>query len=351
MGEAFLHWSEVQGYSKHTVRLRRRYIKLFYRWCLERGLQRPSEVSRAVLQRYQSHLHHLVLDDGRRLSRGTQLSRLNVLRAFFKWLGREGHVLLNPAAELKLPFQGKRLPKEVLTAAEAEAVLAVPALHTAVGLRDRAILELFYLTGLRRAELAALRVVDLELEQQLLRVRKGKGGRCRHLPLGSRAAAWVGKYLLESRPKLLCPPPVPELFLTSLGQAMRPKHLSALVSGYVKSAGIGKQGSCHLLRHSMATLMLEGGADIRFIQQMLGHEKLTTTQLYTHVSVLQLRRIHAATHPAELAHGALFEPGGGLEVRGELEGGLGLDEEQVEAEEEVRVQSQVGVEAGMRGEG
>jgi integrase/recombinase XerD len=188
----------------------------------------------------------------------------------------------------------------VLTIQEAELILQQPNVHDSLGLRDRAILETFYSTGMRRLELATLKVWDLDLEQNTVTIRQGKGNKDRHIPLGDRAALWMRKYLDESRPKLVSEPDDKTAFLSNAGEPFTADYLTELVRGYVDAANIGKRGSCHMFRHTMATLMLEGGADIRFIQAMLGHADLKTTQIYTHVAIRQLQEIHRATHPAKL---------------------------------------------------
>lgn len=155
-----------------------------------------------------------------------------------------------------------------------------------------------YATGIRRSELARLSVFDLDTERLTLTVRQGKGRKDRMVPTGPRVAAWAARYLIDARPKLAGEPDDNTLFLTVDGTPFGVDRLTGLVASYVRRSGVGKPGSCHLFRHTMATLMLEGGADIRFIQQMLGHADISTTQIYTQVSLRQLRAIHSATHPA-----------------------------------------------------
>lgn len=202
----------------------------------------------------------------------------------------------NPASELELPRLGFHLPP-VLNKEEAELVLQQPNVADPLGMRDRAILETFYSTGIRRTELLKLKLPEIDRSNGLVTVRQGKGNKDRVVPIGERALAWVDKYLNQVRPQLVIEPDDGTLFLTADGEPFSAIHLTALVRAYVEKAGTGKSGACHLLWHTMATLMLEGGADIRFIQQMLGHAKLTTTQIYTHVSVRMLKEIHSATHP------------------------------------------------------
>jgi len=179
-----------------------------------------------------------------------------------------------------------------------ETVLALPDITTAEGLRDRACLELFYATGIRRLELTNLHQSDLDRTRGTLHVRLGKGRKDRFVPIGERALAWVTKYEREARPELLSDPSERHLFLNQYGNPLSPDGLSWRVRDYFKQAGIEKRGACHLFRHTMATAMLDNGADIRHVQEILGHGQITSTQRYTHVSIARLHAVHAATHPA-----------------------------------------------------
>jgi integrase/recombinase XerD len=220
------------------------------------------------------------------------------LVAFFKWLTREGHVLSNPAADLDMPKRPRQLPKHLMSITEVESVINAAPVHTLPGVRDRAILEVLYSSGVRRGELIALQVTDIDTERGTLMVRSGKGRKDRLIPLGARACAWVNRYLLEVRAQLLGAD-THSLFLTDYGEPFEKNRLSDLVKSYMLQTGIA-QGNCHAFRHAMATHMLEGGADIRHIQIILGHSQITTTELYTHVAIERLKAVHAATHPAKL---------------------------------------------------
>ncbi|MBM3965746.1 MAG: hypothetical protein FJ308_11875 [Planctomycetes bacterium] len=182
---------------------------------------------------------------------------------------------------------------------EAEAVLAKANIHDPLGLRDRAILETLYSTGIRRLEVIGLKIFDIDSDRGTIMIRQGKGKKDRMVPIGNRALKWIERYTSEVRPRLIIDPNDATLFLTHLGEAFTTNRLTQMVREYVDSADIGKRGSCHLFRHTMATLMLENGADVRFIQVMLGHAKLETTQIYTQVSIRKLKEIHEATHPAK----------------------------------------------------
>jgi integrase/recombinase XerD len=291
---------KVKNYSEYTIKGRRVHIGFFLDWCVERGISEPVEVTRTVLESYQRHVFHYRKKSGEPLSYTGQHDRPVPLRVWFKWMARQHHILHNPASELELPRLGMRLPKAVLTAAEAEQVTMQTKIHDPLGLRDRAILETLYSTGMRRLELVNLTLWDLDLERATVAIRQGKGKKDRIIPLGDRTALWIRKYLDESRPRLASDPDDKIVFLSNAGEPLSLDYLTEMVRGYVDAANIGKRGACHLFRHTMATLMLEGGADIRFIQAMLGHADLKTTQIYTHVAIRQLQEIHRATHPAKL---------------------------------------------------
>ena len=300
----------VRGYSERTLRTREPGLVAFARWCEMRGVGSVRDVTKPILERYQAHLFYHRKPSGKTLTLATQKSMLVPIRIFFSWLTKQNVLLWNPASELVLPRPEVRLPRAVLTEQEAEAVLAQPDLDTVLGLRDRAMLELFYATGMRRAEVAHLELSDLDLERGTVLVREGKFRKDRMLPIGERAAAFLVKYLDEARPKLATDAQEMTVFLTNFGQPIDPPYLTIRMRDYVDAAKLGKRGACHLFRHTMATVMLERGADIRFIQQMLGHSKLDTTQIYTQVSIRSLCAVHAATHPTAKIAPAARKSGG-----------------------------------------
>ena len=299
-----LQWLETlktRAYSSSYVQNCESDLGLFIVWAQERGVTKARDVTRPVLESYQRFLFYLrretKVGDEEPLSIRTQLERLSSLKLFFRWLTRNGYILANPASELELPRIPPRRPPEVFTVPEVEQVLSQPDLGTPIGVRDRAILETLYSTGVRRKELSLLSISDVEGVAGIVRVRHGKGKKERIIPIGSRALAWIARYLTEGRPQLATTPDDGTLFLTATGKPFWPDNLTDLVSRYVKQAGITRPASCHLFRHTMATLMLDNGADIRFIQEMLGHATLHATTIYTHVAIRKLKEIHTATHP------------------------------------------------------
>ncbi len=297
---AYVEQLKAKNYATQSIRYKHASLKWFIDWCHERGIDRIEQITRPILQRYQRFLFYAVSRSGKPLSIASQRNRLSAVRTWFKFLIRENLILYNPASELEMPKPEKRLPKHTLTAEEAELVLTQPDIETDNGIRDRAILEVLYSTGIRRQEVINITKPDINASAGVLAVRQGKGKKDRFVPIGERALLWVQKYLDEVRVHQAIPSSPDNVFLYKTGCTLSPYQVSRSVKKYVKQSGIDKVGSCHLFRHTMATLMLENGADIRFIQQMLGHSQLSTTEIYTHVAIHKLKEIHTLTHPARI---------------------------------------------------
>lgn len=300
--DAYLDHLRVRSYSPGTITARLEHLQNFLAWCDERSLAEPTEVTQPVIERYQRWLYYFRKPSGQPLTLETQNNRLGIVKQFFRWLTRQHLTLFNPASEIELPRLSHRLPRDILTPAEAEAVLAVPNVETPLGIRDRAILETFYSTGLRRVELINLALYDLDAARGTLMVREGKGRKDRVVPIGRRALDWIDKYLTDVRPDHVVDGDVTYLFLTIDGGPINSHMLGDIAKKYLKAAGVQKNGACHIWRHTVATAMLENGADLRFIADLLGHANVKTTQVYTRVSIKKLQEIHRATHPAEQAY-------------------------------------------------
>lgn len=297
----YLDHHKITGTAPDTLKRRESALRRFIEWCDNRAIANPKDITKPMLEAYQRHLFYYRKSDGEPLSSGSQHVILSPVKQFFKWLTQENYLLYNPASELQLPKKPKHLPRSVLTIEETIAILETPDIATTAGLRDRAILEVLYATGMRRAELTQLTVECIDNSRQTVLVKSGKNDKDRYLPLGERALHWLNRYQQETWPKLLIQVTETHVFLTDYGEPFTGSYLGHLVKRYIRKAGIDKTGSCHLFRHAMATHMLENGADIRFIQAMLGHADLSTTQIYTQVSIEKLREIHAATHPGTAA--------------------------------------------------
>lgn len=306
--EGLIAWSRrhiealrVRGYSERGLRGRESGLNLFIEWAFHRGITRPTEVSRPILQRYQKYAFYRRKRDGKPLTFSAQRQRMQVLVGLFKWLARENVILANPASELELPKVEKTIPRAVLTEREVERVLGTPDTTDAIGFRDRAIMEVLYSTGVRRFELTGLLVYDVDFDRGCVLVRQGKGKRDRTVPIGERALGWVRKYLDDVRPQFVVSPDDGFLFLSETGERIEDAHLTHVMRRYVAASNVNKSGAVHIFRHPMATLMLEGGADVRVIQQILGHVELSTTEIYTRVSIKHAKAVHDMTHPAAKA--------------------------------------------------
>ena len=295
-----IQWHRVRNARESGLQTRRAELNLFAAWAQERGLTDPGQFTRAILESYQRHLWHYRKKNGQPLSISSQSRRLGFVKKLFSWMCREWILQANPASELVPPRREKPITAEALSIQETEAILAVPDLSDPLGLRDRAALELLYTSGIRRSEAVRLEVGDLNRDRQTLHIRKTKSYQDRIVPVGSRALRWLEKYLFDVRPLLQIATVEPHLFLTAYGEGFNADVFGRIVTRYIRRADIGRdKGGTHLLRHACATHMLEGGADLRFIQQLLGHASPETTAIYTHVSILKLQAIHAGTHPAE----------------------------------------------------
>jgi integrase/recombinase XerD len=295
----FLRWLEVHNASPLTTKTRGHQLARFITWCDARGLKTANDITRPLLERYQRSLYEYRREDGRRLSRLSQAHLMSAVVVFFKWLKKQRLILINPAAEIELPRYDRKMPKKVLSPKDVETFMNTIDVKTPLGLRDRAIFETLYSTGIRRAELVMLLLDDLDVDRGTLVIREGKGQKDRVVPIGDRALRFIDRYVTDVRPAQARSDEAKALFLTRHGEPLSKSSLSNMAADRLKAAGIA-HGGCHLFRHSAATAMLEAGADVRFIQALLGHAHLTSTEIYTKVSVRKLKDVHTKTHPAKL---------------------------------------------------
>ena len=226
LAEKHLEDLQVKNYSEYTVKNRRVFLGFFLAWCHDRGITEPTDVTRPILDHYQQYLFHYRKKNGEPLSFRSQHTRLAPLRVWFRWMARQHYILYNPASEMELPRLEHRLPKHILTAGEVEQVLQQPDIGDTLGLRDRAMLETLYSTGMRRMEMINLKLYDLDTERGTVKIRQGKGKKDRVIPIGDRAAAWVDKYVRESRPKLVVEPDDRTVFISNAGEPFCLEHLT-----------------------------------------------------------------------------------------------------------------------------
>jgi integrase/recombinase XerD len=280
-------------YEERTGHEYLREVGVFLGWLEGRGVSLTSVRTEDLLA-FQSFLYAQRKGSGRPYSSGNLKNRLKAVKSFFRFLHRRGYLLYDPAASVEYPRTERRLPRVILTREEARKIVEAPRARTATGLRDRAILETFYGTGIRCSELSNLTPDDVDTEERILRVIRGKGRRDRNVPLTRAAARAIEAYLVGARAKL---GEKPFLFLQNRGGRMDSATLSRLVRSWALAAGVKKRVTCHTFRHSVATHLLKGKADIRHIQELLGHASLATTERYTHVEISDLQDVIRRAHP------------------------------------------------------
>lgn len=286
------------------------YISEYTRYCrVEKGLARNSVESYAndlarlrdwtaknnlkLLTLTRLDLREWLIDlSGEKLSENSKRRLVSAVRGFYKFLTQDGHIAKSPAEDLVLPTKTEKLPR-FLNRTEIEALIAAPDVSTETGLRDRAILELMYASGLRVSEAANIKPTDIDLDAGILTT-TGKGSKTRRVPVGASAVEWVRKYLNVRRNKEGAK--TPNLFVTPNGLPLTRQAIYLAITGYAEKCGLDNV-SPHTLRHSFATHMVQNSADIRSVQQMLGHADISTTQIYTHITSTQLKNSYARFHP------------------------------------------------------
>lgn len=292
------HLVAERNASPHTVSNYRREIAEFMAFAQARGVSAWDQVTPALLRQWLASLHTAGY------VKASVVRRVSELRAFYAYLRRHGRVAVNPVLRISAPKLPQRLPRP-LTRAEVDALLAAPDASTPQGQRDRAMLELLYAGGLRVSELLALDLAAVDLIQGQLRV-MGKGAKERIALIGRPAVAALRAYLAEGRPKLLASAggadqprgrKLEAVFLNRFGQRLSISMFTRTLSAYAAAAGIAHRVTPHMLRHSFATHLLDGGADLRSVQELLGHEQAGTTQIYTQVSQAQLKETVLRAHP------------------------------------------------------
>ena len=300
----YLEHLKALNYAPRTIESIESHLRFFLDYLEnETKAEDLSSLSYEDMAAYQNWLYFSEWNKGKKsvpLSTATQLLRLSAVMGFFKHLFKQGVLLSDPAASLEQPKRRKSLPRGILTGKQVLALMGAPDTETPLGLRDRAILELLYATGMRNEELRSLRIGDVDREMGQIRV-TGKGMKDRVVPAGRIAMNWLFLYLEKARPALVAGADRSLLFITKTGRKITGLNLIDLVRKYAVKAGLPGTITPHALRHTCATHLLQAGADIRVIQVLLGHSSLSTTEIYTHVDITDLKKVHRACHPRENA--------------------------------------------------
>lgn len=290
-------WLE-DGLAKNTLESYRADLRQFNVWLglLKKDNNKKSEILTGhLLEANQADIQHYLAVKFP-LSKPRSISRLIAsLRRFYRYALRENLIKTDPTLQIESPKLPRSLPKS-LNEQEVEDLLNAPDINQPIGLRDRAMLELLYASGLRVSELVGVNVNEVSTQDGVVRV-TGKGGKTRLVPMGQEAADWIDQYLKQARPKILDGQLTYAMFVTSRGGAMTRQAFWYLIKRYAIVAGITKHMSPHVLRHAFATHLLNHGADLRVVQMLLGHADISTTQIYTHVARERLKQLHSVHHP------------------------------------------------------
>jgi integrase/recombinase XerD len=290
------HLAVERGLSANTLGAYRRDLRRYVAFLANRGIGSADEVDEAAIRSYLASISASTHGQEERPYAATSVARaLSSVRSFHRYLVREGVTERDPAAGVVRPRVPRGLPHP-LTVDQAAALLDAPDPASPAGLRDRAVLEVLYGAGVRVAELTGLDVDDLDLEEGFVRV-LGKGGKEREVPVGRYATEAVAAYLTRVRPDLATDRSRGALFLSVRGHRLTRQSVGRLVAGYARRAGIDRRVTPHDLRHSFATHLLDGGADVRVVQELLGHASVATTQIYTLVTEEHLREVYYTSHP------------------------------------------------------
>ena len=297
----YLEYCLSHGESPTTVIGKDHYIKRFIIWCMLNDVEEVSQITQHVVDDYQVYAYRNY--QGRHGGQIQMDSLRNIMTAIKRFVWRlycSDFIKHNPLDKMELPKKPKRLPKTVLDQDEVLQVFELPLMFGLPGYRDRAILELLYASAIRRRELIELRLKSIDLKNNVLMVKQGKGQKDRRVPLSPRACQWLLFYLQDVRPRLSNIQLLDYLFVNNKGKAFTPHTASDLVHKYLLASGVADEGACCVFRHSAAKHMLEEGADLRYIQEFLGHADISTTQIYTHVSIKKLKEVYLHTHPSAL---------------------------------------------------
>jgi len=303
LAERYLAWLAATRYAGASIKTYGTDIKWFLRYLEARGIDRIADVTAETLADYSLRLREQrnTVHEGEKIGLPHIAHRLFAIKRFFGWLAEQMIILADPAEDLELPRLPATLPRTILTQKEAQRLVDAPDLKSPVGYCDKALLETAYSTGIRSSELFRLKVTDFDPKNRTLFVKEGKGGKDRILPLPVISAGYLKEYIERVRPKFAKALKHDNgvLFLTWTGSPLYPNGMTKIFKRTTKTAGIDKRVTCLVLRHSIASHLLENGMDIRYIQEFLGHEKLRTTQIYSKVTLDGLRKMYNKFHPQE----------------------------------------------------
>ena len=297
--EEFIRYQETIGRATSTVESNRVNLKYWQKYLAEQDITGLATVTPQIAAGYQAWVYNYQTRFEKPFTIASQIQVLNNLQVFYRYLVKTGQVLSNPAESIRLPKEPRKLPAVVLTPKEMKRLLAQPDILTVLGFRDRTMYEVLYSTGIRIGELIHLRVQDISFSDGMLFVQSGKGGKDRVVPLGKAACRFLVEYIKNIRPMFREASATDALFFNKQGRLHKKYGIWIKLRVYAMRAGIKKRITVHTFRHTLATEMLKHGADLRQIQELLGHTNLRTTQLYTQIVKGELKRVQEQCHPRE----------------------------------------------------
>jgi integrase/recombinase XerD len=300
--------SLVERYRTHLVTLNYAhrsieglcaYLTRFIAWLTDKGVTDIAAVTKDMISNYQVHLFEEINKRGRPNTVCHQNKKLQAVKSFLQFLAENDYLVSDPAKTVSYAREPKRLPRSILASSEMRKLLHTPDTKTVLGYRDRTILEILYSSGIRKEELLNLLLADVDYNDGFLRINAGKGNKDRVVPIGRIACRYLENYIKAVRPSLIRDPYNNYLFLSLRGKRLSKNMVWEIVKSYSRKAKIKKTVSPHTFRHTCATLMLRNNANIRHIQELLGHASLDSTQVYAQVSITDLKQVHARCHPRE----------------------------------------------------
>jgi integrase/recombinase XerD len=299
LAEEYIEHLKVRNLSERTVKEQHRKLGKFFLFLYKNGVDRFEQISKPVILDYQIELYHAISQRGRPHSAGSQNGMLSAVKGFTRFLKERDYIISDPALDVQYAKTPKTLPRGILSRSEARRIINAPDSSCALGYRDKTIMEVLYTSGIRKEELNKLTLNDVDYNDGFLRIIEGKGRKDRMVPVGRIACRYLENYIKSVRPELIKDPYNHHLFLSVRGNRLSKNVIWELVKKYAKKAKIKKNVSPHTFRHTCATAMLKNKADIRAVQELLGHESLDTTQVYTRVTINDLKEVHRRCHPRE----------------------------------------------------
>ena len=290
---------KIRNFAKRTIDYTCWKIEKFTAYLKQNNIFNIDMITKKIIRSYQIELYQRLNAKGIQNSVGHQNNMLSAVRQFTRFLYERDYIVSDPARDIQYAKIPKTLPRSILTKTEARRIIHAPDIRTALGYRDRVILEVLYTSGIRKQEIIQLILNDVDYHDGILKIENGKGGKDRIVPIGRIACRYLENYIKSVRPELIKDPYNNHLFLSLKGNRLSKNMIWELVKKYAKKAKIKKNVHPHTFRHTCATAMLKNKADLNTIRKILGHASLNTTQIYTHLNITDLKAVHKQCHPRE----------------------------------------------------